>query len=249
MDQEIKLIAHRGGKGIGLENTKEAFENALRLGYDGIECDIQFTKDHQLIVFHDLNLERLAFIKKNIKDLTWPELQKIKLSKKETNGLIYEGKILLFKDLLKIVKNTKTKILIELKETFTKEDLLYMFSLIDEIGLKDSQYIIIANLASIDLLVEIGKIRPNCKRQFVARTNYQDYIDLCLVERISLDIAYDILEKNEEEAIKLIKKFKDLNLEVNIWVVNEKNKMEKYIKWGADYITTDWLLPFRKEIK
>lgn len=246
MKQTIKLVAHRGGKGVGLENTYEAFKNAISLGYDGVECDIQFTQDNEIVVFHDLTLDRLAGVSKKIKDLTWEELKDIKLSKKETDGLTYEGKMLLFKEFLQMIKNKKILAFIELKETFTEANLSTMFKLLDDMEISENEYVIIANLESIDLLVKIGRMRPNCKRQFVARTNYQDYIDICLNENISLDIAYDALEQNQN-SIELIKKFKNKNLDLNIWVVNEIEKLEKYIKWGADYITTDWILPFGKE--
>ena len=34
-------IAHRGGANLWPENTLEAFDNAINVGVDGIECDIQ----------------------------------------------------------------------------------------------------------------------------------------------------------------------------------------------------------------
>jgi glycerophosphoryl diester phosphodiesterase len=52
------IIAHRGSKGTHPENTLAAFKEAIRVGADGIELDVQQTKDHQLVVIHDETLER-----------------------------------------------------------------------------------------------------------------------------------------------------------------------------------------------
>lgn len=74
-------IAHRGlhdqGKGI-IENTAGAFEAAIKGDY-AIECDVQLTADGEAIVFHDDDLDRLTEAKGQVKALTTPALQKVKL--------------------------------------------------------------------------------------------------------------------------------------------------------------------------
>ena len=47
------VIAHRGGAALMPENTFPAFDNAVRLGADWLEFDIQVTADDQLIISHD----------------------------------------------------------------------------------------------------------------------------------------------------------------------------------------------------
>ena len=42
------IIAHRGASNLAPENTLASFRLAKELGADGIECDVQFTKDHKL---------------------------------------------------------------------------------------------------------------------------------------------------------------------------------------------------------
>ena len=46
-------FAHRGAPLLKNENTMESFEKAIQLGCDGVEMDIQQTKDHRIIIFHD----------------------------------------------------------------------------------------------------------------------------------------------------------------------------------------------------
>ena len=49
-------IAHRGGANLWPENTLEAFAQAISMRVDGIEFDLQLSRDRQLIVHHDLTL-------------------------------------------------------------------------------------------------------------------------------------------------------------------------------------------------
>ena len=50
-------IAHRGGANLWPENTLEAFDNAIDADVDGIECDIQHTRDDRLVIHHDDRLK------------------------------------------------------------------------------------------------------------------------------------------------------------------------------------------------
>ena len=53
---KTRIIAHRGGASLWPENTLMAFDQALRLGCDGLELDLQLTKDDVLVVHHDATL-------------------------------------------------------------------------------------------------------------------------------------------------------------------------------------------------
>jgi len=46
-------IAHRGGAALWPENTMAAFARAFDLGADGVEMDVQLTKDGEIAIFHD----------------------------------------------------------------------------------------------------------------------------------------------------------------------------------------------------
>ena len=77
-----QLFAHRGlhdpGAGIA-ENTLPAFEAACLAGY-GIELDIQFTRDMQVVVFHDGDLRRRCGDSRRVIDCTLDELQRLPLA-------------------------------------------------------------------------------------------------------------------------------------------------------------------------
>ncbi|MDN4493378.1 glycerophosphodiester phosphodiesterase [Ureibacillus aquaedulcis] len=81
MLSRIPIYAHRGASGYALENTFKAFEKARILGVDGIELDVQCTKDNQLVVFHDSDLFRLTGVRKRINECTLKELLNFPLGK------------------------------------------------------------------------------------------------------------------------------------------------------------------------
>ncbi len=67
-------IAHRGFTTAFPDNTLEAFEAAIQIGVDAIECDIHETADSQFVVFHDPEV-----LGKNINKLRLAEVRNVKL--------------------------------------------------------------------------------------------------------------------------------------------------------------------------
>jgi len=80
------LQVHRGARGLRPENTLPAFQKALDLGVDTIECDMAITKDGVVVIHHDLYLNPdttrgpdgkwLDRTGPAISELTFAELQK-----------------------------------------------------------------------------------------------------------------------------------------------------------------------------
>lgn len=54
----VKIIAHRGGRDWAPENTLAAFRQSLDIRVDGIELDVQRCSTGELVVFHDEDLSR-----------------------------------------------------------------------------------------------------------------------------------------------------------------------------------------------
>ena len=69
------LCAHRGAMSTHPENTIPAFEEALRLGAQMIEFDVQLTKDGALVLMHDATVDRTTNGKGKVNDLTLAELK------------------------------------------------------------------------------------------------------------------------------------------------------------------------------
>jgi glycerophosphoryl diester phosphodiesterase len=75
----MNIIGHRGVAGLELENTHSSFTRALNMGLQAVELDVRKTKDDQLVVCHDADLQRIANRQEKIRDLHLNELRKIVL--------------------------------------------------------------------------------------------------------------------------------------------------------------------------
>jgi glycerophosphoryl diester phosphodiesterase len=71
------IFAHRGYSALYPENTMKAFVEAEKAGADGLELDVQMTKDGELVVIHDEKVDRTTDGMGFIKNLTYNELRKL----------------------------------------------------------------------------------------------------------------------------------------------------------------------------
>lgn len=71
------VFAHRGAKAVAPENTMPAFQLALDMGVDGIELDVQCSKDGALVVIHDFTVDRTTDRCGKVADLTLAELREL----------------------------------------------------------------------------------------------------------------------------------------------------------------------------
>ncbi|MCE5285583.1 MAG: glycerophosphodiester phosphodiesterase [Pelosinus sp.] len=69
--------AHRGARAYAPENTMAAFTKALDLKADGIELDVQTTKDGEIVICHDHAIDRTSNGTGWIRDFTLSELKKL----------------------------------------------------------------------------------------------------------------------------------------------------------------------------
>ena len=63
-----KIWAHRGASGYAPENTMEAFRLADEMKADGIELDVQLTKDGEVVVLHDEKIDRVSNSRQGIRE-------------------------------------------------------------------------------------------------------------------------------------------------------------------------------------
>ncbi|XJZ26165.1 glycerophosphodiester phosphodiesterase [Bacillota bacterium Lsc_1132] len=77
-----KIFAHRGYSAAFSENTMTAFLEAEKTGADGIELDVQLTKDGEVVVIHDEKVDRTTSGNGFVKDFTFKELRKLNANKK-----------------------------------------------------------------------------------------------------------------------------------------------------------------------
>lgn len=116
MNKQVAVFAHRGASGYVLENTLQSFEKALKLGAQGIELDVQRSKDQQLFVFHDADLVRLAGVRRQITDCTAEEIATFHLGKKFLRRFSNK-RIPTLEEVIKWANEKNMALNIELKET------------------------------------------------------------------------------------------------------------------------------------
>ncbi len=85
------VIAHRGGPQDAPENTLAAFRHALALGADGVELDVQRTKDGALVIMHDETVARTTGGRGAVRDLTLAEVRALDAGQGERVPLFEEA--------------------------------------------------------------------------------------------------------------------------------------------------------------
>jgi len=53
--REMIVVAHRGASMDAPDNSLSAFELAIKVGADAIECDVQLTRDKYIVAYHDFH--------------------------------------------------------------------------------------------------------------------------------------------------------------------------------------------------
>ena len=99
----MKIYAHRGSSIAHPELTMAAYKAAVDEGADGFECDVRITKDKQLVLWHDADMQRVAGNSARIADSTLKEIKSH-----------YQQAITL-EDLLILARDNKKELAIETK--------------------------------------------------------------------------------------------------------------------------------------
>ena len=125
------IYAHRGASEYYPENTLSSFYAGVEMGANGIENDIQRTKDGVLVVFHDDTIDRVTDGSGKISDYTYRELLKFTVKNEKYNRF---DKIMTFEEFLKYFAWRDLTLAIELKQFGIAKDVIDM---IDEYGARD----------------------------------------------------------------------------------------------------------------
>jgi glycerophosphoryl diester phosphodiesterase len=71
------IYAHRGANREAAENTRTAFDKALAWPIDGIETDVQLSRDEVAVLWHDRDLKKLGLPGRRIDDYDYPALREM----------------------------------------------------------------------------------------------------------------------------------------------------------------------------
>ena len=154
------IIAHRGASNLAPENTLASFRLAKELGADGIECDVQLTKDHKLVIAHDFFTDAHTGVKGDIYDMTFDELRQLDFGKWKSPE--YEGeKIPTIEEVLDIGKDMKM-MHIELKP-YLDRDADFPERVVDAVVNAHMEDKVILTSFQYGLLGRIKEIRPEIR--------------------------------------------------------------------------------------
>ncbi|WP_416149333.1 glycerophosphodiester phosphodiesterase [Salipaludibacillus sp. HK11] len=111
----MQIIAHRGNKKYTPENTMAAFISAATYPIDGVEFDLQWSKDQVPVVIHDPTIDRTTNGRGAVRSFTLQELKQF-----DAGSYFHESfrgeKIPSFADVLNWAKGTKLDLHVELKQ-------------------------------------------------------------------------------------------------------------------------------------
>ena len=77
LGDKVLNMAHQGGEDELPSNTMYAFRKAMRLGADTLELDVSATKDGQLVVMHDWQVDRTTNGTGYLTDLTLAQVRRL----------------------------------------------------------------------------------------------------------------------------------------------------------------------------
>ena len=219
------VIGHRGAMGYVAENTIPSIEKAIELGVDGIEIDIFKCASGELVVFHDVMLDKLTDLTGKIQEKSLDSLKKAKVlgayqipTLNEVMNLI-DGRLILnielkgsetaiptndlLRDYFKKSSWNPSKIIIS---SFKWDELNLFYNLNKEVP--------IAVLTDGDPLAAL----PFAKK----------------VKAYAINPKYSLLTKTNSKIIK------DEGIKLFPWTVNELDDIKFMISLGVDGIITNF---------
>ena len=119
-NKDVIVVAHRGDWRNAPENSMQAIKNCIDMGVDMVEIDVRETKDGELVLMHDLTINRTTNAKGFVKDWTLDSLKTLKLI--DGLGIETEHRIPTLEEALLLSKN---KILINLDKSYKIFDKCY----------------------------------------------------------------------------------------------------------------------------
>ncbi|EHJ01295.1 glycerophosphoryl diester phosphodiesterase [Clostridium sp. DL-VIII] len=224
---KILNIAHRGYSGKFEENTMIAFEKAIEYKADGIETDVQLSKDKIPVLIHDETLERTTDGKGYVKDYTLAELKRFRTKSGE--------EIPTLKEFFELVADSNLKILnLELKNSIFPYDgleekvleMIYEYDIQERIIISTFNHLSLVKVRELDKEIKLGALTSS------TLANVPKYL-----KDISVECYHPCFPSilNEE----YVKEIQEAGIEINPYTVNEEEHMKMVIKFNTDSIITN----------
>ena len=213
------VYGHRGASGYYPENTLLSFKKAAEMGADGVELDVQMSKDGVLVVIHDEILNRTSNGSGFVKDHTFEQLRKYNYNRTHPEAGWCD--IPTFREVLSLAEECGLIINAELKTNIINYPGIEekVLKEVEECGMSEKVFYSSFNHRSC---LRIHELKPEAYVGFL----YEDGF-LNVPEYVkdhggnALHPAFYLLQDRET-----LIKAAQLGLEINTWTVNE----EEYIR-------------------
>jgi len=222
----MKIYAHRGASHDFPEMTSLAYENAVKQGADGFECDLRLTKDGVAILWHDADLKRRA---ENDAVVAETKLKKLKA--------IYP-QILTLDEFLDFGISEKKSLLLETKHPVPSHTQIEQV-VVEKLDKEKSRI----KKANIDITVmsfswfAIEKIKFLNKE--ISTTyllhDYTPWFTARYSSAKSIGPGINLLRKNPA----LAKRIKNTGRTLNVWTVNDASDIKLCHHLGVDNLITN----------
>jgi glycerophosphoryl diester phosphodiesterase len=211
-------IGHRGARAYEPENTLRSFQKAIELGVNAVELDVRRTRDDQLVVIHNANVNKTTDGNGSVNELTLNEIKGFVTKKGEKVPTLEEALQFLGK---------RVTILVELKETGIEEQVL---NLVHKKGLTEN--IIIISFHE-DALRKVRELDPEIITGLIY-VRHKNPVQTAL----NLNAQY-MLPLYRFTHSANIKKAHENGLKVIVWTINTAEEVAEYKKKGVDGIASD----------
>ena len=233
----MKVFGHRGFSGEYPENTMLAFRKAVEAGADGIELDVQLTKDLIPVIMHDERVDRTSNGEGFIRDYICEDLKELDCSYPDK----FQGKygvqsIPTLDEYLSWMVNEATHIVTNIE---LKNNIYYyggmekkVINMIRKYGLEDRIILSSFNGASV---VECKLIDHEIECGFLVEKYLENsgvYARMCKVEYYHPNLAF-LTEQH-------VKNCTENGVGVNVWTVNEEEDMRRMKEWGVNTIISNY---------
>ena len=225
----MKIFAHRGLSSLYPENTIEAFKKALEYNIDGVETDVQLTKDNEPVIIHDEMLYRTSGFHGFVKDYTLEELKKLNFNNK------FEGvyRIPTLDEFLELFEGKDLIINLELKTSIFEYPSIekIVYEKIMKHNLKDKIIISSFNHESLLRFKEIDKDIKTAVLTADRIVNVEEY-----VKSLGCSCYHPLFATCKKERID---KAHSLGLEVNVWTIDDEVYFNMVKAIGVDTVMTN----------
>lgn len=229
---ETMVWAHRGASAYAPENTLEAFCLAVNQEADGVELDVQLTRDGEVVVIHDECIDRVSTGTGYVKNYTLAELKAFRFNK--THPEYTDAAIPTLREVLELLEPTDLLINIELKTGIVRYEGIEtkVLLMVKEMGMEDR---VIHSSFYHPSLVEIKRIDPSAKTGLLYGDGWIDVFSYA--NKIGVDALHPALYHMQDET--LVQEAKERQLSLHVWTVDEEVHMRYLLERQIDAIITN----------